>query len=278
LIKKIGIVTRCDKPDAIAVAKRIIYHLNHKTDIAIDILIDPCTASVLGLEGTQVKDMRKLGVEVVITIGGDGTVLRTIQNIDDPLPVLAINMGTMGFLADVDAVDAKRTIDSVLSGFLVDERFRFDIWINDTKLPPATNEVVIITSHPAKMLGYKVWVDDRQLEELRADGLIIATPTGSTAYAMSAGGPIVDPRVDAVVIVPLAPFKLSSRPWTVPASSIIKVELLQIDKEAEVVVDGQYFQNVTAKDIIKIKKSTTPARFVRINENGFYEKVKNKLN
>jgi len=187
-------------------------------------------------------------------------------------------MGTMGFLVDVEAVDALRTIDSVLSGFLVDERFRFDIWINDTRLPPATNEVVIITSHPAKMLGYKVWVDDRQLEELRADGLIIATPTGSTAYAMSAGGPIVDPRVDAVVIVPLAPFKLSSRPWTVPASSIIKVELLLIDKEAEVVVDGQYFRNIATSDIIRIEKSTTPARFVRIKENSFYEKVKSKLN
>lgn len=273
MIRKVGVVSRCDKAGAVEIAKNVIDHLTDK----VEVFIDPGTASELNMEGTPVGQMRQLGVEVLITIGGDGTVLRTIQHMDDPLPILPINMGTVGFLVDVEAEDAIPTIDSILSGFEVDERSRFEVWINGTKLPSATNEVVIITSHPAKILAYKIWVDEFELEELRADGLIIATPTGSTAYAMSAGGPIVDPRVDAAVVVPLAPFKLASRPWAVPAQSTIKVELLLSGKQAEVVVDGQYSQNITANHIIRIEKAANPARFVRIKQGGFYEKVKSKL-
>ena len=273
MIRKVGVVSRCDRPGAIGIAGNVIEHLKEE----VDVCIDPGTASELGLPGIPVGQMRSQGVEMVITIGGDGTVLRTIQHMEDPLPVLAVNLGTVGFLVDVDADDAIPTIDSLLAGFQVDERSRLDVWINNTKLPPATNEVVIITAHPAKILAYKVWVDDHELEELRADGLVIATPTGSTAYAMSAGGPIVDPRVDATVVVPLAPFKLSSRPWAVPARSNIVVELLLPDKEAVVVVDGQYSQNISASDIIKIEKAATPARFVCIKKDGFYDKVKSKL-
>lgn len=273
MIKKVGVVSRCDKPGAVDIANDIIIHLKE----TVDIYVDQGTASELDMEGTPVGQMRSLGVELIITVGGDGTVLRTIQHMDDPLPILAVNMGTLGFLVDVDAKDAIQTIDSILPGFMVDERFRFDVMINNAKITPATNEVVIITAHPAKILAYKIWVDDKELEELKADGLIIATPTGSTAYAMSAGGPIVDPRVDAAVVVPLAPFKLSSRPWAVPAMSTIKVELLLPDKQAEVVVDGQHSQIINSNDIIRIKKAANPARFVRIKDDGFYDKVRSKL-
>ncbi|MCL7415182.1 MAG: NAD(+)/NADH kinase [ANME-2 cluster archaeon] len=273
MIKKVGVVSRCDKPGALDIAKDIIEHLQE----TLEVCVDPGTADELGMEGTPVGQMRQQGVHMIIAIGGDGTVLRAIQNMDDPLPVLGVNMGTLGFLVDVDSRDAMQTVDSILTDFKVDERFRLDVWINDVKLPPATNEVVIITAHPAKILAYKVWVDERELEELRADGLVIATPTGSTAYAMSAGGPIVDPRVDTTVVVPLAPFKLSSRPWAVPGQSRIKVELLLPDKEAVVVVDGQYSQTISAEDIIRIEKASKPARFILIKEDGFYDKVKSKL-
>ncbi|MBW6517019.1 MAG: NAD(+)/NADH kinase [ANME-2 cluster archaeon] len=273
MIQKVGVVSRCDRPSAVGIAGEIIEHLRKK----VDVFVDPGTAVELGLEGMPVGQMRQEGVELIIAVGGDGTVLRAIQHMDDPLPVIGVNMGTVGFLVDVDAEEALQTIDSILPGFQVDERFRLEVWINDVKLPPATNEVVIITAHPAKILAYKVWVDERKLEELRADGLVIATPTGSTAYAMSAGGPIVDPRVDATVVVPLAPFKLSSRPWAIPGRSRIKVELLLPHKEAVVVVDGQYSQGISSNDVITIEKAANPARFVRINNDGFYEKVKSKL-
>ena len=112
---------------------------------------------------------------------------------------------------------------------------------------------------------------------MRADGIVVATPTGSTAYAMSAGGPIVDPRVDASIIVPIAPFKLSARPWIVPGHSSIKVEMTIPEKEAALVIDGQHSYNMVENDVVTVTRAENPARFVSSSINGFYEKVQSKL-
>lgn len=270
---KIGLISRCDSPEVLEFARDILNHLRSKADTMIDIK----TAEKMELQGTEVADMRQKGAEFIISIGGDGTVLRGIQKMADPLPILGINMGTIGFLVEVAPEDAFSVIDRVLSGFEVDERTRLSIKLNDETLPPATNEVVIITANPAKILSFRILVDKTPLEELRADGVVFATPTGSTAYAMSAGGPIVDPRVDGTVIVPLAPFKLSARPWVVPAGSEIRVDLTKPKKEAVIVIDGQFTRKIIENDTILISKADKPARFVMTGKHGFYEKVRNKL-
>lgn len=272
-MRTIGLISRCDRDDVIAHVKDIIDYVKPKAEV----LIDSKTAGKIGFEGTPMADMRKKGADFILSVGGDGTVLRGIQKMENPLPVLGINMGTIGFLVDVNPEDTFEVIDKVLSGFNIEERSRLSIMVNNEKLPYATNEVVIITANPAKMLSYAIYVDDSQLEELRADGIVLATPTGSTAYSMSAGGPIVDPRVDGTVIVPVAPFKLSSRPWVVPAKSEIKVELTLPKKEAVIVIDGQHTRNIKEDDTIIITKADKPARFVKVRENGFYEKVRSKL-
>lgn len=272
-MRNIGIISRCDKEEALALVDKIIVHLGSR----VKVLVDPKTAQKIDLKGTQMADMRKSGAEFIISIGGDGTVLRGIQKMDDPLPILGINMGTIGFLVDVAPDDSLSVIDKVLLGFEVEERSRLSVRVNDEVLPCATNEVVIITSNPAKMLSYRILVDKSPLEELRADGVVFATPTGSTAYAMSAGGPIIDPRVDSTVIVPLAPYKLSSRPWVLPAGSEIKVELTVPKKEAVLVIDGQYSRTIKEEDTIIITRADKPARFVKTRKDGFFEKVRNKL-
>ncbi|MCX9011108.1 MAG: NAD(+)/NADH kinase [Candidatus Methanoperedens sp.] len=272
-MKRIGLISRCDRDDVIAFIENIVAHLRPKAEV----LIDTKTAEKLRQKGTPMSEMRKKGAEFIIAVGGDGTVLRGIQKMDDPLPVLGINMGTIGFLVDVNPEEAIDVIDRILSGFEVEERSRLAIRVNDEPLPPATNEVVVITANPAKILSYKIFVDKNQLEELRADGIVFATSTGSTAYAMSAGGPIVDPRVDGTVIVPLAPFKLSARPWVVPANSEIRMELTIPKKEAVIVIDGQYTRKINVDDKISITKAEKPARFVKTRKDGFYEKVRSKL-
>ncbi len=273
VMNKIGIISRCDRDDVIALVKKIVSHLESKAIM----LIDPKTAEKIQRKGTPVAEMSTGGAEFIVSIGGDGTVLRGIQKMDDPLPILGINMGTIGFLVDVSIEEALEVIDKALSGFDVEERSRLSIRVNDEYMPPATNEVVIITASPAKMLSYEIFVDKSRLEELRADGVVFATSTGSTAYAMSAGGPIVDPRVDGTVIVPLAPFKLSARPWVVPAKSEIRLELTVPKKEAVIVIDGQYTRKIKEDDIILITKAEKPARFVKTRDDGFYEKVRSKL-
>jgi NAD+ kinase len=128
-------------------------------------------------------------------------------------------MGTLGFLVDVEPKDAIKTLGELLGGFEVDERSRLKVLLNGKSLPPATNEVALITASPAKMIEFVIIVDGALMEDFRADGVIIATSTGSTAYAMSAGGPIVDPRVDAVVLVPMRPSSSPQGPGLYPETA-----------------------------------------------------------
>jgi NAD+ kinase len=272
-MKKIGIISRCDSNEVLAMVETILTHLSSKAEVFIDIK----TAEKIGHKGTPVAQMRRMGADFIISIGGDGTVLRGIQKMEDPLPVLGINMGTIGFLVDVSQGEALEAIDKVLSGFEIEERARLSVKVNDEILPHATNEIVIITASPAKMISCRIFVDNSRMEELRSDGVVFATPTGSTAYAMSAGGPIVDPRVDGTVIVPLAPFKLSARPWVVPAKSEIWMELTVPRKEAVIVIDGQFTRKINYEDKIRITRSEKPARFVKTKKDGFYDKVRSKL-
>lgn len=275
MIQKIGIVSRYDKHEALEMVEKIIARFRDK----VDIFLAPRTAEHLRdqYQCVPIDSMRQAGAELIISIGGDGTVLRTISKMDDPLPLLGINMGTLGFLVDVKPEDAIETVENVLKGFTYTERSRLAVQLNEEYLPCATNELVLITSRAAKILSFSICVDESQIDELRADGVVIATPTGSTAYAMSAGGPIIDPRVDATLIVPLAPFKLSARPWIVPGSSKIRLTMTIPEKEAAVVVDGQHTYHIHEHDVITLTRARNPARFVKMPIDGFYEKVKSKL-
>ena len=272
---KIGFVSRREEAP-VQLAKRLIDEIE-SWNSGVQILVDEDLAQKIGKPPSTVQEMERLKVDFIVSIGGDGTILRTIHKMADPAPILGINMGTLGFLVDVVPADAPETIKRLLSGFVVDERSRLKLLINGVCMPRATNEIAFITASPAKMIEFEILVDGSLMEDFRADGVIIATATGSTAYAMSAGGPIVDPRVDAIVLVPMAPFKLSSRPWVMPGNSVIEVRLKLPEKEALVVVDGQSSMNISTKDSIVISKAKTPARFVKVARDGFYAKVKSKL-
>ena len=272
-IKKIGVASRCDRPEVIEMVRKIITHFSSK----VQIFVSTPTAEVLGIKGIPVESMREEGVELIISIGGDGTVLRNIAKMKDPLPVLGINMGTLGFLVDVEPENTLETIEEVLYGFSYLERMRVDVFLNGEMLETATNEIAVMSAKPAKIIQFQVHVNDCLLDDMRADGVVFATPTGSTAYAMSAGGPIVSPRVNAIVVVPVAPFKLSSRPWIIPSDSEITVRLTSPKKEAVIAIDGQKSYRIKPEDIVKLKKSRYPGRFVRVSDTCFYEKVQRKL-
>ncbi len=272
MIIKVGFVSR-HEPESVLLAKRLVNLLKPNAEVFVDLDV----SGQIGREGTPVEEMERQRVDFIVSVGGDGTILRTIHKMNDPVPILGINMGTLGFLVDVEPKDAAGTLERLLYGFEVDERSRLEVLLNEKCLPPATNEVALMTASPAKMIEFEIIVDGALMEDFRADGVIIATSTGSTAYAMSAGGPIVDPRVDAIVLVPMAPFKLSSRPWVIPGNSRIEVKLKLPGKEALVVVDGQSTTTISQNDSVVIRKAKTPARFVKVGRDGFYEKVKSKL-
>ncbi|MCD6456335.1 MAG: NAD(+)/NADH kinase [Methanophagales archaeon] len=268
--KRIGMVCRGEERD-VAVLKRLIECADKKAEV----VLDKETAKKLKRDdqGVRVEDM---SVDFLICVGGDGTILRTLHYLKTPTPVLGINMGAIGFLAEVQPEDAVSVLTELLEGFTVEKRERLSVELKGERgrMPYAMNEAVIITSKPGKMLHFAIFVDGEELERLRADGVVFATPTGSTAYAMSAGGPIVDPKVDAAIIVPIAPFKLSARPTIVGINTVISLELLGM-KEAELVIDGQFYRKMGKEERISITRGE-PAFFVKIEDRHFL-KLQDKL-
>lgn len=264
--KRIGIVCRGEAAD-LQVLSGLIEYLDKR----VEVILDVDTANKLKKRGSRIREM---DVDLLICVGGDGTILRTLHYLRGTTPVLGINMGTIGFLADVQPENAISALTKVLDGFEVERRERLAVNVKDGTIPYALNEAVVITSNPGKMLHFAIFVDGEEWERLRADGVVFATPTGSTAYAMSAGGPIVHPGVNAAIIVPIAPFKLSARPTVVDINSEINLELL-VTKDAELVIDGQFYRKIGKEHRISITKGE-PAFFVKRKDRHFL-KLQDKL-
>ena len=215
--------------------------------------------------------------DMTIVLGGDGTLLRAQSKLKPEIPIFGINMGTVGFLTEIEAKDTFNALDEVLKGDYYKEKRTKLVVSHENNHYSAMNEVVIMTEKPAKMLHFQILVDGEIIEEVRADGLIVSTPSGSTAYAMSAGGPIVDPKVGGFIIIPICPYKLGARPFIVSDNSEITVKLLKKGKRAVFVMDGQRNEEAEYEEEIKFKKSDKNVYLIRTSTKYFYKKVKEKL-
>jgi NAD+ kinase len=213
--------------------------------------------------------------DIVITIGGDGTILRALRVVDKP--IFAINSGGMGFLSEIEGKYSIEGLKKLIDGnYNIEERSKLKTFLDGNRLPDAANEVTIQSAKIAKIMYYQILVENELLETIGADGVILSTPTGSTSYALSVGGPILDPSVNAILIAPIAPFRLSARPWVVPLNKKINVKVLPKSKETKIVIDGQYSKNVTSDSEIIISGSEKTAKFIRFGE-SFYQMVRLKL-
>lgn len=262
---RFGIVSKVDTNEAIRIAKNIIGFLG-------DVVIEENLARKVGGRGIPIN---KMNIDIIITVGGDGTILRTLQYND--AAVFGVNAGILGFLTEAKEENAIECIEKIQKGeYSIEKRMKLKVIHNKQRLFDCTNEAVIHTAHVAKMRHFEIEVDGRIAEEIRADGIIVATPTGSTCYAMSVGSPIIDPRVNAFVIVPIAPFKLSARAIIVPATSEIKIKFKEKDKKSLLVLDGQQELVVKGKDIITFSASEKTAKLIRF-DTDFYKRINEKL-
>lgn len=266
---KVLLVSRIDNREALAFTEEIRALL---TKDGCDVIPGAGTVSLPGKNGALPEGS---GADIAIVVGGDGTILRTIQQMDRPVPVLGVNWGGVGFLADLEPPEAMAFIRMLPAGFAVEERMRIEIKKDGEVLGTALNEALIVTTRPAKMLRFSIVIDGVVAEEFRADGLLVSTPTGSTAYAMSAGGPIVDPRVQGFLLVPLAPYMLSSRPHLISSNRRLEVRL-ESSKPANLAIDGQQLIELGRSSTIEVCRSDKPALFVDVKRN-FFEKVDKKL-
>jgi NAD+ kinase len=234
-------------------------------------VLDSQIADMMGLEGVPVKDM---DADIVIVVGGDGTLLRVLQQTD--AMVIGINGGSVGFLAEIDRDHIKDGIQRLLrEDYTIETRFKLASWYNGEYLKDSVNEALIHTSSVAKIRHYKIYVDDVLACEMRSDGVIISTPTGSTCYAMSLGAPYMDPHVDALMVVPMAAYKSTSRAFVVPASCKITVESV-LDKDCVIVLDGQEEIPMDGRSKVDFMLSDRKARFIRFDMD-FFSRVRKKL-
>jgi len=268
---KWGIVSKPNVKKALALTKDVVEFLQDKDE---EVFIEKECAKFLNKEGSSLAQLNKQ-VDIVITIGGDGTILYALSEIEKPL--FSINSGGMGFLAEVESKYAIGGLTRVLEGkYNIEERSKLKITVDGKRLQDAANEVTVQTAQIAKILYLQLYVEDELIETTGADGVIVATPTGSTSYALSVGGPLMDPAVHAMVIAPIAPFKLSARPWIVPLEKTIRIKLLPKSKESKIVIDGRSAHMVTQESAIQVSVSEKKARFIRFGE-SFYQMVRLKL-
>ncbi len=261
-----GVYTNLSIEGAVDVSQEVIRLLDGE-----DVVLEAKLARALGREGVPLEDMK---VDILVTVGGDGTILRAMQKND--AIILGVNAGSVGFLTEVGPEEMEESFAKVRKGeYFIERRFKLRTEYGGERLADAMNEAVIHTDAVAKIRHFRIMVDDQVATELRADGVIVATPTGSTCYAMSVGAPIIDPHVNAFVFVPMAPYKFAARPMVVPTSARIKVELL-MDRGCLLVIDGQKEYSIAGHTTVEFSLSKDYGRFLRFEDN-FYARMQEKL-
>ncbi|MGB1459951.1 MAG: NAD(+)/NADH kinase [Gammaproteobacteria bacterium] len=218
-------------------------------------------------------------IDLIIVFGGDGTLLRAARNyLEHNIPILGINMGTVGFLTDIKIEDFESVIKDVLVGNCeIEERNLVCASFGNNSVY-GLNEIVIHSGAYTQLMRYRLSVNEKIVYEQRSDGLIIATPTGSTAYALSAGGPIIHPGLDVWTILPMLPQSMSSRPFVISSNQIAKVNLLNGPlNEAKICADGQDDISVPYIEDITISKMKESLRLVHPKNNDFFEACREKL-
>ena len=267
-VHRYGVYANAHIGNILAAARRVIDVLREE---GADFCVDTEIADALGVPGIPLS---RMGADIVIVVGGDGTILRALQATD--AIIVGVNGGSVGFLAEIETDGIEEGIRRLLAeDYIVESRFKISTFYNGEYLKDSVNEAVVHTDTIAKIRHFRVYVDDVLASELRSDGIIVSTPTGSTCYAMSLGAPYMDPKVEAMMVVPMAAYKFNSRPFVVPATSKVTVENV-LDKGCIIVLDGQEEIYMEGGSKVEFMMSEKRARFVRF-DTDFYSRVKDKL-
>ena len=235
----------------------------------------------IDFEGVHIVDIEKFNelVDLIIVFGGDGTLLGAARKfIENEIPILGINMGAVGFLTDVNIENFESVINDIFKGdYILEERSLVEAQFSDQEVF-GLNEVLIHSGSYAQLMRYRLLIDGKTVYEQRSDGLIIATPTGSTAYALSAGGSIVHPELNIWNIIPMMSQSLSSRPLIVSNQKSLEIQLIEGPlNHAMVCVDGQKDIPMEYNNSIHINKKDSSLKIIHPSDNDFYEACREKL-
>ncbi len=279
-MKKIGIIAK-DIPEALKAARKLREWLESRGK---KVYIDQETASSLKLPGYARADIPALA-EMIIVLGGDGTLLSAARHVADAhsdVPIFGVNLGTMGFMAEVSHDELYDNLEKAMAGRLgTEERMMLSASVVRAEKRLAQyrvlNDAVINKGALARMMQLKISVNDSLVTTLRADGLIVATPTGSTAYSLSAGGPIIHPTIHCFVVTPICPHTLSNRPIALPDTVTVAVCLTSQSEDVSLTLDGQIGFPLQPHDIVEIKKSRYRMKLIKHPVKSYYEILRTKL-
>lgn len=275
-IERVGVVIKPHAPNIEKVLGELMEYLER---MGIACLLEDVAARKLSLKDGVPREELPERVDLVVVLGGDGTLL-SIAHLaaQKGVPVLGVNLGRLGFLTEVPTDEAFLTLDAFLGG---NEQI-----ISPRQMLKAScrgkdyyclNDVIVNKGALARMIQIAIWIDDKEIAALKSDGLIVATPTGSTAYSLSAGGPIVQPYIPAIVLSPICPHTLSFRPMVVSSDSRVKLQLLTAGEEVYLTLDGQRGVLLGKNDIIEIERADFELRLISSPKRNFFDLLKEKL-
>ncbi len=276
----IGLVIRQDIRSHLDTVKLVISALGKHANVLVHTLdTDLQIAEIETVSMTKLAD----GSDLVISLGGDGTLLTTARAlVDKSTPLLGINLGRLGFLADISVNDFDQHLNAVIAGkFSIESRFFIEGEIegpnHSSSKNIAVNDIILHSHRSLGMIMYEVYSDGTLIHKQRADGVIVATPTGSTAYALSGGGPIMHPSLETLAIVPICPHTLSNRPIVLPATHEIEIRLTEAESIAQVNYDGQSTLIINSGDKIRIRRYPQPFTLLHPANYDYFEILREKL-
>lgn len=294
--RRVGLISRKGNQEVVETLSALVVFLHARGSTVV---VETDTRSMLGdvLAGIQVCDRELLGhhCDLVIVVGGDGSMLGAARALSkQSVPVLGINRGSLGFLTDISPDEIETRVGEVLSGkYTLEERFLLDAeLVRGTEIVArgdALNEIVLHRGASLRMIEFALYLDGHFVYSQHSDGLVISTPTGSTAYALSGGGPILHPALDAIALVPMFPHTLTSRPIVVAGSSQLRIvlggmglaESNRIDEsrgaQPELSCDGQMHVALQAGDVVHVQKKAEKLQLVHPLDHNYYETCRTKL-
>ncbi len=275
-VRRAGIVIKSHAPSVEGILKIVVEYFEGR---GIACVLEDAAARRLGRpDGLGRQDIAAAS-DFIVVLGGDGTLLSVAPAAARAgVPVMGINLGRLGFLTEIPVSEAVATLDRFLAGDagLVSPR-----WLLEARTAGIAsyclNDAVITKGAVSRMIELVLGIDGRDVATVKSDGLIVSTPTGSTAYSLSAGGPIVHPRVPAIVVTPICPHTLSFRPLAVPATSSVSVRLLTGGEEVFLTLDGQRVAPMGRDDTVELRKAPFELQLVTSPKRSYYDLVKEKL-
>jgi len=281
-VKRLGLIAKPHAPGLSELLYRLLPWLAQRH---VDVLLDVDTASAIGATSSYPRTTLPDLVDCMMVLGGDGTLLSVARLLEErEVPILGINLGSLGFLTEITTTELFPRLQKVLDGhYVIQKRMRLKTCIHRRDgaclmQPVVLNDVVINKGALARIINLETSVDDLYLTTYRADGLIVSTPTGSTAYSMAAGGPIMHPNLHALILTPICPYTLSHRPLALPDTAHIQVMLQTSDEDVRVTLDGQIGVELYYGDVVDIQQAARPMQLIRtLQQDEYFHILRTKL-